>query len=177
MSRMLEPWTAMTMTVLLALLALLVAALCACNTNIEDVLDLDEEPSHAKAYTGPRKRAAHRATVHCFESYSKFKRAMGKRGLRSRTGESQWHHIVGQHSDNKKKFGEYDLHCTDNIVLLRLEMHQKLNGYYNRSRRDLGRKSLRDWLKPMSFDEQYIHGLKALEEVGKQVGATWDWIE
>ena len=157
------------------LLALLVAALCAsaCNTSIEDVLDLDEEPSHVEAYTGPRKRAAHRQTVHCFESHSKFKRAMGKRGLRSRAGETEWHHIVGQHNHNKKKFGAYDLHCTDNIVLLKKTTHNELNGHYGRSREKLGGKSLRDWLKTMSFDEQYIHGLKALEEVG----ATWDWIE
>lgn len=156
------------------LLALLVAGMSipACN-HIEDALDTDEEPAQATTYTGPRKRAARLEKVRCFESYGKFKLAMGKEGLHSKKKVSEWHHIVGQHSHNQSKFGEYDLHCTDNVILLDKETHNEINGYYSRSRKKLGGKSFRNWLKPMSFDEQYVHGIKALEEVG----AKWDWIE
>ena len=156
------------------LLALLVAGMSApaCD-RIEDVLDTDDEPAEATTYTGPRKRAARLENVRCFESYGKFKRAMGKQGLRSLGGTSEWHHIAGQHNENKDKFGEYDLHCTDNIILLEKTVHTEINGYYSRSREELGEKSFRNWLKPMSFDEQYVHGIKALEEVR----AKWDWIK
>lgn len=33
---------------------------------------------------------------------------------------SEWRHIVSQHNYKKSKFGEYDLHYTDNVILVRV---------------------------------------------------------
>ena len=58
--------------------------------NVGDIADQPTQP----AYTGPRKRTAHAATVRCFDSFGKFKRAMVKTGNKSRYQQTEWHHIV-----------------------------------------------------------------------------------
>ncbi len=69
-----------------------------------------------------------------------------------------------QHSGNKKVFGEFDLHCTDNVVYISYDEHKKLNRYSSIGRDDLGM-SFRDWLRPMTFDEQYVHGIGAMKKL------------
>lgn len=102
------------------------------------------------------------ADVRCFDTFGKFKRAMIKEGRKKRLG-YQWHHIVAQHADNKRKFKERNLHCTDNLVYLSTEDHEKLNGRYSRKEDELGR-SLRDELRGKEFWIQYEAGCQVMKE-------------
>jgi hypothetical protein len=143
--------------------------MAAVGCNSDEFFDDDDKAEEvAVVDTGPRERAARGENVRCFESFGKFKRAMAKKGQKSVKGNSEWHHIVGQHRHNVAKFGAYDLHCTDNVILLKHKDHTAVNGYYTERREELGRMSLRDWLKPKDFDEQYKYGLKVLKELNIQ---------
>ncbi len=132
-----------------------------CGVDIDDVLD-DKQSSDT--WNGPRQRSTKAVGVRCFESFSGFKRAMEKEGKSRRHDGKQWHHIVPQHSANRAKFGQYDLHCTDNLVYLEKAMHKRLNAHYSRKLQWTGNKTVRDWLKPKSFDEQYDYGQKMLRK-------------
>lgn len=151
--------------VLTAGLLLAGAVLSGCQ-QAEDFLDTSREyESPRKRPTVPLKRTARWQDVDCFGTFPSFKRAMKKRG-HGRTGDSKsWHHIVAQHAGNKKKFTEHDLHCTDNLVYIHNDDHKKLNSMYSKKDKRWGNKSLRDHLRPMSFDDQYAHGIMALDQL------------
>lgn len=121
-----------------------------------------ERRDWGERYPGPRGRKVYGEDVRCFDTFGKFKRAMEKEG-RKKLG-YQWHHIVAQHPGNKKQFGERNLHCTDNLVYLSTEDHEKINGHYSRKQKDLGERSLRDYLRDKDFDTQYRRGCDALKE-------------
>ena len=95
------------------ILALSIAMSSGHGCNAEDALDRFEEElvttPKREEYTGPRKRTARAATVRCFASFPKFKRAMKKTHQKSSKRDvNEWHHIVGQHPHNKKKFKPKD---------------------------------------------------------------------
>lgn len=110
---------------------------------------------------GPRDRRAKTGDARCFDSFERAKAYMHKHGTSRQSG-WQWHHIVGQHSANKAKFGGHDLHCSDNLVYVSRERHKKLNSYYMRKHDFTGGKRFYQWLSPMSFDEQYRRGQEVL---------------
>ena len=94
-----------------------------------------------------------------FHSFSAFKRAMG-----NAAEGNQWHHIVGQHADNIRKFGAESIHNTNNLVEIPKELHYKINGYYNSKPLELGGLTVRDWLKTQSFEAQYEYGLEIVQK-------------
>ena len=77
---------------------------------------------------------------------------------------NQWHHIVGQHADNIRKFGAESIHNTNNLVEIPKELHYKINGYYNSKPLELGGLTVRDWLKTQSFEAQYEYGLEIVQK-------------
>jgi hypothetical protein len=125
---------------------------------------LDDSPESISGTQGPRKRSSNRPGTRCFETFDKFKRAMEKEGKARRNDGKQWHHIVGQHPANKRKFGEYDLHCTDNLAYVPRSVHLKINGHYS-STHPSGQ-IVRRWLTPQSFDAQHTYGMQLLREHG-----------
>jgi hypothetical protein len=97
-----------TLTIRTLLMALALAVLTTAACNADEYLNGDDKAEQAVVDTGPRKRAARRADVRCYDSFGKFKRAMAKLGQTSKKKESEWHHIVGQHNHNVRKFGAHD---------------------------------------------------------------------
>ncbi len=87
-----------------------------------------------------------------------------KEGKSQQNDHKQWHHIVPQHAANRAKFGAYDLHCTDNLTYIFKSIHQQLNNHYSQKLDWANNKTVRDWLKPKSFDEQYDYGEKMLRK-------------
>lgn len=57
---------------------------------------------------------------------------------------------------------------TDNIVRIDKETHRKLTALYN-SKVEGTNMLVRDWLKDMTFEQQYEYGLQMLEKVGCKV--------
>ena len=90
---------------------------------------------------------------------------MHKNGVQFRS-RHEWHHIVGQHPANKAKFGEYDLHCSDNLIYLDLDTHRIVSGHYMRKFKWTKGKRVYEWLKDKNFDEQYRYGIRVLREHG-----------
>ena len=77
---------------------------------------------------------------------------------------NQWHHIVGQHEYNLRKFGAESIHNTNNLVEIPKELHHKINGHYNSTPRELGGLTVRDWLKAQSFEAQHEYGLDIVQK-------------
>ena len=71
---------------------------------------------------------------------------------------NQWHHIVGQHEYNLRKFGAESIHNTNNLVEIPKELHHKINGHYNSTRFGTQGLAVRDWLKAQSFEAQHEYG-------------------
>ena len=94
-----------------------------------------------------------------FHSFSAFKRAM-----ENAAEGNQWHHIVGQHADNVRKFGAESIHNTNNLVEIPKELHHKINGHYNSTRFGTQGLTVRDWLKTQSFEAQYEYGMDVLQK-------------
>jgi hypothetical protein len=80
----------------------------------------------------------------------------------------EWHRIVPQHDDNIKAFGDLAINSTSNLVLLKKkEYHDPITyDFYNAKLEDTGDLTLREFLKPKTFDEQHAEGVKILLERG-----------
>ena len=127
----------------LVVVVALAAIAMGCGADLDDVLG-------GKDTSPPRGRSAKQPNTECFDSFSKFKSAKGRAGAGM-----HWHHIVGQHSTNERKFGKHDLNCTDNLVRLPRRVHLKVNGHYASKSTATGGKTVRDWLASKGFDEQW----------------------
>lgn len=95
-----------------------------------------------------------------YHSFSAFKRAQGVAG----PGKA-WHHIVEQHSHNVSQFGPKKIHHTDNMMKLSHgpgSIHSKITGYYN-SKIPGTDMLVRDYVKTLTYEEQYSFGLEVLE--------------
>ena len=78
-----------------------------------------------------------------------------------------WHHIVEQSKEGV--FGAKKIHNTNNLVLLehgKGKIHNKISGYYSSKQPFTGGKTVRDWLKDKSFDEQHKFGIKVMKQFG-----------
>lgn len=129
--------------------------------NLDD-LSNPSNPSSSSECRAPARRAAKADPACCFDSFYQAKKYLHANGTPKRASH-QWHHIVGQHQANKDKFGEGDLHCTDNLLYLPRTKHEQLNSHYM-SRQDVtGGKRFYLWLAPKSFDEQYRIGVEVLK--------------
>ena len=98
-----------------------------------------------------------------FSSFTAFKRAMGEAGEGL-----AWHHIVEQHADNIAKFGAEQIHNTSNLIKLPHgagSIHAKVTGHYNSLMRGTNMR-VRDYVKTLSYEEQYKYGINKLIEFG-----------
>ena len=104
------------------------------------------------------------ATNQGFGTFKSLKKAIGP----NKAGHV-YHHIVGQHKDNVRRFGAKAIHSTGNVIELphgKGSIHQQISDYYNSVQAFTGGKRVRDWLKPQSYREQYRFGIKVLRQFG-----------
>ena len=98
-----------------------------------------------------------------FESFSAFKRVYGAAGQGM-----AWHHIVEQNADNIARFGAEKIHNTKNLIRLphgKGSIHAKVSGYYSSTMP--GQNMLvRDYVKTLSYNEQYKFGVETLKRFG-----------
>ena len=79
-----------------------------------------------------------------------------------------WHHIVEQHADNVARFGAQKIHNTKNLIRLpngKGSIHAKVSGHYSSIMRDKNMR-VRDYVKALSFEEQYEFGINVLKQFG-----------
>lgn len=98
-----------------------------------------------------------------FSSFNAFKRAHGT----ARKGYA-WYHIVEQHSDNVAKFGAESIHNVNNLIKLPYgagTIHAKVTGHYSSLMPGTSMR-VRDYVKGLSYEKQYQHGIDVLKRFG-----------
>lgn len=98
-----------------------------------------------------------------FDSFNDFKRAFGPAGKNM-----AWHHIVEQNPSNITKFGNRAVHNTENLIKLphgKGSIHAKVSGYYS-SKMPGTNMLVRDYVKTLSFQEQFDFGIAVLRRFG-----------
>ena len=119
-----------------------------------------------------------------FGSFADFKRFWGPAG----NGRA-WHHIVEQTPGNRAAFGKEAIHNPSNMVPLahgKGTVHSKISGFYSSKQPDItGSPTLtvRQWLAPKSYAEQYQFGLEAMARFGgggspiniSGTSSSWFW--
>ncbi len=96
-----------------------------------------------------------------FRSFAEFKQEVGP----ARPG-FEWHHIVEQHSQNVSVFGAEAVHNTGNLIEAPYDAHRALSGFYSSKQEFTNGQTVREWLKPQSFEAQFEFGLQALKAFG-----------
>ena len=91
-----------------------------------------------------------------FSTYREFKRVYGSAGKGF-----EWHHIV-ERPVNVERFGAERIHNTDNIIALPTSLHRKISGFYSSKTPFSYPLTVRDWLSPQSFEEQYEFVIKTI---------------
>jgi RHS repeat-associated protein len=98
-----------------------------------------------------------------YNSFNAFKSANGPAGVGN-----AWHHIVEQHSGNVARFGAESIHNTRNIIKLPHgagTIHAKVTGYYNSLMPGTSLR-VRDYVKTLSYEQQYQYGIDILKRFG-----------
>jgi hypothetical protein len=96
-----------------------------------------------------------------FKSFDDFKDFMGPAGEGK-----QWHHIVEQRKVNVDRFGAEAIHNTENVVVVRKEVHEKISALYSSKSEETGGMVVREWLRMQSYEQQRAFGLRALKRFG-----------
>jgi hypothetical protein len=84
-------------------------------------------------------------------------------GSRSQGG-YQDHHIVGQHAENRARFGDSLVDSRENLVRIPVLKHIDISAWYQTGSKDFGYLSPRDYLRDKSWDEQMRVGLDLLRD-------------
>ena len=96
-----------------------------------------------------------------FKSFDDFKDFMGPAGEGK-----QWHHIVEQRKVNVERFGPEAIHNTENVVVVKKEVHEKISAFYSSKSEEMGGLVVREWLRMQSYEQQRAFGLRALKRFG-----------
>lgn len=94
-----------------------------------------------------------------FKSFDELKRFLGP----AAPGHA-WHHIVEQ-----SKMGEFAvdaIQSADNVIELPTHIHIRVSAYYSSIRAISAPKTVREWLRGKSWEEQYQFGLKVIADQG-----------
>ena len=76
-----------------------------------------------------------------------------------------WHHIVEQ--SKVDEFGARTINSAGNVMAITREVNQKLNAHYSSKFFWTNGKTVREWLKGRSWEEQFRYGVEALENALK----------
>jgi hypothetical protein len=74
----------------------------------------------------------------------------------------QDHHIVGQHAENRQRFGDSLIDSRENLVRIPVLKHIDISAWYSKGNQDFGGLSPRDYLRDKDWDEQMRVGLNRL---------------
>ncbi|MBF0827063.1 RHS repeat domain-containing protein, partial [Muribacter muris] len=99
-----------------------------------------------------------------FDSFSQFKRVVGGAGKGN-----AWHHIVEQTPSNLTKFGANKIHNINNLIKLphgKGTIHSQISGFYSSKAPFTQGKTVRKWISPQTFDEQFKFGVEQLKRLG-----------
>jgi RHS repeat-associated protein len=100
--------------------------------------------------------------VQGFKTFRAFKKFYGaaEEGL-------QWHHVVEQGGGRVARFGPEAIHNIENLVQVPTEIHSQISGFYSSVQKGLSEgKTVRQWLKTKSFEEQYQFGREVMRRFG-----------
>jgi hypothetical protein len=86
----------------------------------------------------------------------------------------QWHHIVEKRLADKGIFPPEQIHSTDNIINLPVEVHQRISARMSRIEPGSGGRTLRSVIEGLPFEEQYNYGLKLIKEAYEELGYDFD---
>lgn len=78
----------------------------------------------------------------------------------------EWEHLVGQTDDNINRFGEEQIHNTDNVIRLPKLWHEKISNYYSSKPKEYGGLTVREVVGKLSYDEQRAFKLDLLKKWG-----------
>lgn len=98
-----------------------------------------------------------------FSTMGAFKKKFGAAG-----NGMAWHHIVEQHPGNVARFGAENIHHTKNLIKVphgKGLLHMKISGHYS-SHMPGTKIRVRDYVKTLSYDEQYEYGIKIMKKFG-----------
>ncbi|NJL72649.1 MAG: hypothetical protein HC888_14295 [Candidatus Competibacteraceae bacterium] len=99
-----------------------------------------------------------------FQSFGALKRHLGP----NKPGQV-YHHLVEQHGDNVAKFGAESIQNTGNVIEIphgKGTIHNLISAFYSSKRPFTNGLTVRQWLKPQSFAEQYEFGVDAVKRFG-----------
>jgi hypothetical protein len=74
------------------------------------------------------------------------------------------HHIVGQHAENRQRFGDSLIDSRENLVRIPVLKHIDISAWYSTGNEDYGGLSPRDYLRDKDWDEQMRVGLDRLRD-------------
>lgn len=104
-----------------------------------------------------------------FRSEDELRRYLGPAGLGR-----EWHHIVERRLAERGIFLAEQIHSTDNIISLPVEVHRRINAKMSSKDPKFGGLTRRQWTEQFPFDRQYNLGLdlivETLEEMGYAIG-------
>lgn len=76
----------------------------------------------------------------------------------------EWEHLVEQTDGNVGRFGEEQIHNTENVIRLPKLWHEKISNYYSSKPKDLDGLTVREVVSKMSYDEQRAFKLDLLKK-------------
>ncbi len=95
-----------------------------------------------------------------FDSFTALKRAWGPAG-----NGKVWHHIVEQRGVNVQRFGARAINNTYNVVAVDQMVNQTIANYYSSIQSFTHGQTVRAWLTPQSYNDQFAFGQSILQAV------------
>ena len=89
----------------------------------------------------------------------------------------EWHHIVERRLADKGIFPPEQVHSTDNIINLPVEVHRRVTAKMSQVAPNADGRILRSVVEEMSFADQYNFGLRLIKEAYEELGYDFGAIE
>ena len=102
-----------------------------------------------------------------------FKKEYGKASDYIPDGE--WHHIVEQQTVEKGINAGTSVYNSQNTVAISKNLHHEISRYYS-SYNATYNMTFRQYVNTLSYEQQYVEGLKVLSELAKKLGETIIWL-
>lgn len=110
-----------------------------------------------------------------FSSFDDLKKFLGSPGENK-----AWHHIVEQNQIRNSNLPSQSVNNLKNIVSIpsgvKGSIHSKISGYYSSIQSFSDGKTVREWLRGKSFDEQLAFGINLLKKYGKLTATENGWL-
>ncbi|GAB1581445.1 hypothetical protein [Phyllobacterium phragmitis] len=108
-------------------------------------------------------------------------RFRNERELRQHLGPAgpgrEWHHIVEKRLADKGIFPPEQIHSTDNIINLPVEVHRRISAKMSQIAPNANGRVLRSVVEEMPFEDQYNFGLRLIKETYEELGYDFNAIQ